>query len=925
MFRRDTSVQQSLGIGVSGQRSRRIALDAPSWRYTGFLVGICAVLGIWLLDVMGVLAPLDGMVYDYFMRLSTRSSHKPSSVLLVEIKNNDNSSAKEDILSEAMETIENLGAREVIFNFLPEDFSPTFYQKAASYGNVVFGRELIPDPDDPEKHELVPVPRAALGQAIHFGIVTLPPNSHGVAREQHAYFSTDDNTYPALEVAAAVSVIEDKVSVPSQNYLVNFLGGPNRLPNVSLERVVNDGIVSELVKGRTVLIGSGIGGTMPGLFTPTTTDQETMSLLEFQGNALNTILSRIRINELGPVAKLAVLLLIGIVSIFLYQRLRIIWASWLTAAILALYLLLAAALFIYARIWLPIVEIVLAQSIIFFIVLRQNAALSNFAMERLLFDLSSKLRERLWPTSFYISDEYWSQVITMLNQTLDLNRSIFLAPDETGYRVREVISLNCSLASVNETQRDYRFEPYNLAVKTQGPIRVDQNHSGAFLKGSDLKENQYLVPLVFAGELFGFWAFGVDPTKAAEVPMFVSLVGDYSKEIGELLYRRRQFIEEQSSGTLLNQLLYKRGEEVYKLLHRTVGLMERRLTRVENLLNEMNTAAAVYDPFGRLMVVNTQMIELLNKEGLAPYNLTALDLVSELTGEDLTISRRFLRHIIIDRNPITLPVSLSSEYKHYVLNMWPLLHKEREGFSEDPAPFGLAGIVCELVDRTASNRLDEIKGHLSQRLGVELRNDLATIELSTSLLSSGQLPDEQIRDVSEIVYSKVKKAVDVLEECQQYLTMDVYRGEQERFPVDAQYCFRFNLDALRPILSDRGVSVDINQPLMMGYVFASPAKLQQVFEYILTVLVKDAFDNSAIRIEVQDAESWVTYLFQNSGFAIPNERLQEYLIGSEELASDELRNLRNAIQWVKGWGGNLEAKSEIGTGMTITLRLQRFF
>ena len=102
------------------------------------------------------------------------------------------------------------------------------------------------------------------------------------------------------------------------SFLINFAGRPGTIPNVSLARVLAGELVDEMVKGKVVLVGRDEG--FGGLETPVSGGDEPMTFLEFQANALETLLDNTSIRLLPGYSLLLLLLVLGVVSAVLYQR-----------------------------------------------------------------------------------------------------------------------------------------------------------------------------------------------------------------------------------------------------------------------------------------------------------------------------------------------------------------------------------------------------------------------------------------------------------------------------------------------------------------------------------------------------------------------------------------------------------------------------
>ncbi|MEM7233512.1 MAG: hypothetical protein AAF517_15145, partial [Planctomycetota bacterium] len=514
----------------------------------------------------------------------------------------------------------------------------------------------------------------------------------------------------------------------------------------------------------------------------------------------------------------------------------------------------------------------------------------------------------------------WPLVVNMINQTLDLNRVIFYETEAGSTLLKEVRAINCSFDDISERRRDFERSPYLNAVEAGGPIRVE-----GYLKKSYDREEHYLVPLLFGGEVLGFWACTIEPDKITG-GAFENTLRDFASLISELLFQRRQ---SDGVGSWLSRteacLNHEHGESLHVQLKSAVEVLDSRVRQLERLLGDISTATVVYDLFGRVLHINDRMLKLLEGERFSPFKMTALDLVASVSDYDLAKSRKILRHVIVEQQVMTIPVTLSrSKDRRYVMHLHPLQINTLEGDGDALRELSGKSILCELVDTTSFTGVFEMKEKLATRLGLQLRNDLASIDLSSSLLGNPNLSADQRQHISQIIHDKVTRTMDVLVECQSYLTANSESEQIDRFPVDSQQSFAAAADEAKPLLEMRDMELVVEEPKLMSYVLASSESLQVVFTAILRLLVSDATDSSKLAVAITESEDLVNYEFKNEGFGIPDDRFQEYLFGDKTLATDELKTLREGISWVEAWGGELEATSEVGAGIEVHVRLVKF-
>ena len=895
--------------------------DVQRWKYSRLAVALSTAGLIWGLGSSGMLSPAQGFVYDHFARLSSALIPGTGQVLLVELDEEKRDEDREQLCLRVVELLDEMGARRILFTSSPRDASVDFYVRMRRYRKVIFGRPLLTDPYDPENVRIAAVPKEARDLGVDFALVYVDAGTRGVHRMQRARFAVDGEPHLALEAQALPAERLAEVLGGADRYRVHFLGGVGSLPAIEAARVLEGGLVPELVRGKWVIVGEVSKRLDSGVATPTAAGRLKMSPLEFHGHALNTLLTGRVVRDIGPMLRLTLLLVLAFVSCIVYQWVDALVAGWITLLMVAATLLLIFVLFNYGGVWVPATEICSSQGALLFVALRNKAALSTAWLRALLLSTMSRLQDRYLPTRPGSKAESWALIVNMVNQTLELNRVIFLETERGTTRLKEVQALNCSIDDINERRRDFRRTPYVTAIESRGPLRVEN-----YLKKAYDLEEQYLVPLQFGNELLGFWACGVDPGKAAAVPSFENVLRSYAALISELLHERRQ-LERHRSWTqrLEAYVTHERSEDVYEQLKTTMEVVEGRLLQIEGLLGDINTATAVYDLFGRGIYINQKMTQLLEDEGLSPRTMTALDLVSALSEYDLGRSRRILRHVLIEMQSLTFPVSLSKKQgSRFVLHLHPLQLGAAEQGGESSKELTGKSILCELVDTTTFTGLFEMKEKLSERLGLQLRNDLASIDLSSSLLSRDELSPDQRRHISQMIHDKVARTMDVLVECQQYLALDSEVESVERFPMSSREIFEKAVAGVEGLLESRGMKIEVDRPRLMSFVLASAENLRTVFSATLKLLVTDATDNSQVTVSVNESEDLVTYRFKNTGFGIPNDLFQKYLYGDASLASEELKTLREGIRWVEAWGGELEAYSEVGVGTQATLRLVKF-
>jgi len=204
---------------------------------------------------------------------------------------------------------------------------------------------------------------------------------------------------------------------------------------------------------------------------------------------------------------------------------------------------------------------------------------------------------------------------------------------------------------------------------------------------------------------------------------------------------------------------------------------------------------------------------------------------------------------------------------------------------------------------------------------MKLRNDLEALMLAVDLIAD---PDQETGWVAELMENRIDNAVAAFAEVQQYLRFTLEVESLERYPVDALLPVEKAVAELQSEADRLAVSLLTDVPELMSLVLATPDELCDIFTTVLRILIQDAGEDSEVRIIVSTSKHSVEYLFSNSGFGLPQERLDDYIHGDVEVSVDEFRKLRLAVKQIHSWEGEFEAHSALGEGMRFRICLRGF-
>ncbi|KHD06169.1 hypothetical protein PN36_00495 [Candidatus Thiomargarita nelsonii] len=873
---------------------------------------------VTFLNFIGAFSVLNEWSYDIFERYTPQSHAK---VLFIEAQSQEQG---EQTWLKLLTLLKEKNAKQVVFTFLPQ--GGAFYCQAKQYGNVIFARQH----DD----------KLATECEIEIGLVDIPPQNYGLYTKQYNAFQINGQIYPALERLAAQHFLGKPLHFSETEYRVHFGKAVDEFPKLTLESVLSGGLVSELIEQRSVLIG--LAPSNAGLHTPLAiTHDVTISMPQYQMLALNTLLTE-KIFTTFDTRQIFLWLLIPIaISLFLYGLLKIEQKWKFSVIFVGIYIILAWLLYRYANILFPFLEMSIAQLFIDWILIHNKFVTSNRQLQEILVDNSFKLEDKI-KAEHFTTTEYWAQLVVMLNQILNLNRLIILEWKPGVNKAEEVKALACTIAELQ--QANYKKEPYTTAIRKKYLYQLDK----PLLKPVDVDENQYLMPLIFGGDVLGFLVMTMETAKPFDYYQFNEGVNDFAKPISQSLYHRQYGELRKAAETVVDHI---KNKALYKTLDKPLIALEHQLSILENLINDLETATILYDIFGTAIIVNKNMNHLSQIFGLIEHQKNALDFMSYLL--DTEQAQDYFRELLFKQGTIVRHVTLTASgvERFFVLHLQNFSSQEMVGGTE----FDIKqGILCQLFDITQMKLLSTLKEQIAERLIFQFRNDMQSIMTASQLLSGDEIGIDERLMIAEILQTKVDSDMEILEEVEKQLNIQLDATKKaivEIYPINAKEVVLEAMGILTEAAVERQVKLQSHLPDLVSLVYASPKGLSLLISDMLKLLIEDAVENTEISIELQEEDKWITYTLKNTGFGLPNERFQKYLFDDEkvnrgELSIDEeqwdfkisenasdrfadktfdqFKALRDAIPYVTVWGGTLKAESHVGKGMYFELRLKGF-
>ncbi len=748
----------------------------------------------------------------------------------------------------------------------------------------------------------------------------------GHFRRWHKEQAIDSKTYPAFQSKLRNLDNSVHLALPSSNTgVIDFSMEDGFVPIVKAQRVLEQGLATSLIENKFILIGNALEPGHPGFTVPIRADTG-ISQLELQGYALHSALSKRFLKFASYLTTMLGALLIASLSILLFQ--------WFPPQFSATYsisicLLLVAAQWLSVKfnaLILPAWEWIICQIMTLIMVYQLRRNKEEQALNRIIAETNSRLSERVQPLNFNRIDDPWRKILNMVNQQLNLQRSIFLEKVGNDHRLKEIEALDCSINDISEYRRDYHRAPYSDALEVNRPIIPFRD----YFKEVDEGEIQYLIPLNFVGDVLGFWALTLFPDEHFDKELFENNLVNFSTQISELLYHRKHWKlhDLKSQNPWIKLISFEIGQSLHTQLTHSVTLLENRLNTLEDIFNGLSTAAIVYDIFGQVLHTNN-MIEYLSRiNDIAIYKLTAMDLLAKTGEMSLDDARKKLRYVTLKNQTIAISSRAFSSHTSHLLRIRPLLSTAKAN-SDQVHPFQILGILFEFIDISQIQQNIEIRQDVTNKYFNQIRNNLSTISLANRQVLKPNGVDKS--QWTNIIKEKIEDSGELTRQIEQELKSQVYMSEQQVVPVNISPTIARVIEALDESAHNKEVSIFYEKPELNTLSYVEIKTFETLISAILNLLISDAAHESIICIVILDESKQdlnkIKINFSNMGHGVPKEQLEKALLHAHTHLSDKddyLAQVTSLAKKMHYWGGELHIKTDIGSGFSIDLILKSF-
>ena len=217
--------------------------------------------------------------------------------------------------------------------------------------------------------------------------------------------------------------------------IIDFSMADGLIPLVSANRVLEQGLSPALIENKIVLVGDALEPGLPGFTVPIRQDRG-VSNFELQAYVLHSALSNRTLHFTGVISTIVGILILGAISTLLFQWLPSHISALLALVICLLIVALQWAAVKFGAVILPSWELIIAQLAYLLAIHQLQRNREEQALNRIIAKTNGRLSERVLPINFNRSDDPWTRILSLVNQQLNIKRSIFLEKVPADHRVR---------------------------------------------------------------------------------------------------------------------------------------------------------------------------------------------------------------------------------------------------------------------------------------------------------------------------------------------------------------------------------------------------------------------------------------------------------------------------------------------------------
>lgn len=599
--------------------------------------------------------------------------------------------------------------------------------------------------------------------------------------------------------------------------------------------------------------------------------------------------------------------------LFFYRYLRYLF---IFAAIIptVLYIILLS----FTLVTLPVTEMIFISTVVTYMLLHHWKMLQEKKESQLAKRLSMRVKEKKLDKTFFNSERYWMDVLTVINQLIPSNKIIIFEKLAHDTRINEIVSYNCTFEEIREARRDYTREPYASAIKNK--MAVIPHHQ--FFSTTDLNTEEFVVPLVYESDVIGMLAISIEePDDYYGIQDIQRLLENLCKELSQLLHARMEYtkrkIEKGPFSNLINMVM---PDDYILESNNNYTIIEKRMLLHEIIFDKVPSQFIAYNHFGEIIQINNKMQNLLEEENVSVYSLNASEMLHNLTEISLIRAKEIIREVTINVMEHRQFIYCRSSHKKLLLTISSLSKNDVDNKFTENYLFDTCGLVfifqdLDFIEKRYNLRQDIIDISLNKtKTSInELERTIDGLEKSISTSTEKNLFNTVKEQIHDIDFSHHKLHL--------LMQQDLDNLKDDLYPLDIMKSIELSCDYVVKKYNEKQIGFNIKSPDTLPLVLASVSNINKYLEVLLSFLAEDCEENGIIDILLKSKDDYINISFHSYGYGMPNEKLMSYIMDAH--TTNKYRMLHNISRDILLWNGDIYFSSYLGEGISIKLALKK--
>jgi len=395
------------------------------------------------------------------------------------------------------------------------------------------------------------------------------------------------------------------------------------------------------------------------------------------------------------------------------------------------------------------------------------------------------------------------------------------------------------------------------------------------------------------------------------------------KQIANQNYRERVHFQDHNEFGELAKSFNTMAEKLEEYSESKLDKIIKGKKRIETLINNMHDPVIGIDEDKKVLFANEEALKI---SGLKKENFIGKQI------QDIAVNNDLIRDLIKDLIHPDLKKGNENSIKIFADGKESYFEKEIIDINIIPTgeqQSQLIGHVIMLRNITLFKELDLAKTNFIGTVSHEFKTPISSMKMSLQLLENenvGSLNKEQ-KQLLESITEDTDRLLKITSELLNLAQVESGNMQLNINAVNAADVVRHALEATKTQAEQKNIKIDISIADHLPEIHADSQKTTWVLINLLSNAIRYSYDNSVVHLSLIKENNKVRFLVKDSGTGISQKYkskiFERYFRVPGTQKEGTGLGLAICKEFIEAQGGNIEVKSEPGTGSTFSFTLKR--